>query len=139
MPQPKNSMRQRAWKGADDRHNYSLPPEERNSRKNELLDHYSVGADIAGDGGWRGVLGSVGLGALQELVGRPVLSRYPDLGNKLMPDTFNFKTPTNNRPGAIDPYKKPTFREAAENLALTGMGALDKYPRIRKMFGYGDE
>lgn len=120
--------RKKAWNAADRRHNMSLPESERNSRQNELGDHYSVGADLGP------VAGPV-LGAMQELVGRPLLANYPELGNRLAPSVFNFKTKDNNRPGAIDPYKKPTWREAVENLAYTNAGALDNYPRIRKMLG----
>jgi hypothetical protein len=133
-------MREKAWKGADDRHDFSRESVLRNSRKNELLDHYSVGADNANTKyPWAGTLGSMLISGAMEMTGRPVLAAHPELGNKLMPDTFNFKTKDNNRTGAIDPYKMPTWRESAENFGATAMGALDKYPRVRKLFGWGDD
>lgn len=120
--------RVRAWQGADSRHNMALPPEERNSRSNELLDHYSVGADLGP------VMGPI-LGVAQEAVGRPLLSRYPDLANDLLPSVFNFKTESNKRPGAIDPYTKPTLSDAATNLASTVSGSLDWYPQLQRLLG----
>ena len=125
---PVSESRKRAWAGADRRHNMALPEDQRNSAVNELLDHYSVGADL-------GPIAGPALSLAQETVGRPLLSRYPDLANRLMPSVFNFKTPTNTRPGAIDPYKKPTLSDAATNFAATVSGALDKYPSWQKALG----
>src|SRR3990167_6853068 len=120
--------RRRAWMGADRRHNMALPAEARNSIENELLDHYSVGADLGP------VMGPI-LGVAQETVGRPLLSRYPNLANKLLPSVFNFKTESNQRLGAIDPYKKPTISDAANNLAATLAGSLDNYPWLQSSLG----
>lgn len=123
-----SANRVRAWQGADSRHNMALPPEVRNSRENELLDHYSVGADLGP------LMGPV-LGVAQEAVGRPLLSRYPDLANTLLPSVFNFKTESNQRPGAIDPYAKPTLSDAAANLQSTVAGSLDDYPELQRILG----
>ncbi len=127
-----SESRKRAWLGADRRHNMSLPEGERNSVENELLDHYSVGADLGP------VIGPV-LGLAQEAVGRPVLSRYPDLANRLMPSVFNFKTPSNKREGSIDPYKKPSWSDALNNFASTLSGSLDEYPRVQSALGLDQE
>ena len=135
MPQPKDSVsknRVKGWKAADKRHNMSLSYSERNSRKNELGDHYSVGADL-------GPAIGPALGIAQELIARPLLASFPDVGNKLAPSVFNFKTPGNQRAGAIDPYTMPTWKEAAENLKHTVSGSLDKYPRVQRFLGLDDE
>lgn len=124
--------RKKAWGAADRRHNMALSAAERNSRENEIGDHYSVGADL-------GPIAGPVLGAAQELIGRPLLSKFPDLGNKLAPSVFNFKTESNQRPGAIDPYKPTSWGEAAENLKATVGGSLDNWPRIQKMLGLDDE
>lgn len=120
--------RVKAWQAADRRHNMALPADVRNSRANELGDHYSVGADL-------GPVMGPALGAAQELVGRPLLAKFPDLGNKLAPSVFNFKTESNNRPGAIDPYRETTWKDAVQNMAATTSGALDKYPGLQKLLG----
>ena len=120
--------RVRAWSGVDKRHNMSLPPEVRNATENELLDHYSVGADL-------GPIAGPVLGVAQEAIGRPLLAHYPDLANRLAPSVFNFKTENNNRPGAIDPYKKPTITDAATNLMATLSGSLDQYPSVQNALG----
>lgn len=131
MPQPKNDAsenRKKAWSAADRRHNMALSAASRNSRGNELGDHYSVGADL-------GPAAGIPLALLQEGIGRPLLSRFPDLANRVAPSVFNFKTPNNQRAGAIDPYRKPTWREAVENLGFTVSGAFDKYPKLQKALG----
>jgi hypothetical protein len=127
-----SDSRKRAWAGADRRHNMSLPPDQRNSTENELLDHYSVGADL-------GPVAGPLLGAAQEMIGRPLLSRFPDVANRLMPSVFNFKTPTNDRAGAIDPYKQPSLSDAMHNLSATVSGSLDNYPTIQRLLGLRQE
>lgn len=125
---PASPNRVKAWQAADSRHNMALSPEERNSRANELGDHYSVGADL-------GPLMGPTLGVAQEAVGRPLLAAFPDLGNKLAPSVFNFKTDSNTRPGAIDPYKMPTAEEAMNNLRAIIAGSLDQHPALQKALG----
>jgi hypothetical protein len=127
-PEKPSDSRVKAWQGADRRHDMTLPPDVRNSRENELLDHYSVGADLGP------VMGPI-LGVAQEAVGRPLLSRYPDLANDLLPSVFNFKTEANQRPGAVDPYTKPTLSDASTNLASTVSGSLDQYPQLQSLLG----
>jgi hypothetical protein len=110
----------------------ALPPDERNSTENELLDHYSVGADL-------GPIAGPVLSVAQETIGRPLLSRYPDLANMLAPSVFNFKTPSNTRAGAIDPYEKPTLSDATNNVAATVSGSLDNYPQLQALLGLTQE
>lgn len=124
--------RMKAWQAADRRHNMSLPSEERNSRRNELGDHYSVGADL-------GPVMGPALGVAQEYLARPLLAAYPDVGNKLAPSVFNFKTPNNQRTGAIDPYTMPTYAESKENLKATLSGSLDNYPSLQRLLGLDEE
>jgi hypothetical protein len=117
-----------------------IPSAERNTRVNELKDHYSTAADMANTGNdMRGALGSLLLSAGMELGVRPLAQKFPDLANKYGQGVFNFKTAKSNKPGAIDPYKKGSWREAVENFGAEGMGALDKFPRVRKLFGWGDD
>ena len=116
------------WSGADPRHNPNLPDAARNTRMNELNDHYSVGADL-------GPLAGPVLGVLMEGGGRSFIAKHPDLANALAPSVFNLKTEYNQRPGSIAPYTPPTDQESADNLRQTLAGSLDKYPQLQKLLG----